>query len=351
MTLAARVPRRSVTRAGALVLAVLAATLVLSPVSASADDLPRGTTLRPAEIVRGKNTRLLHVEGRVIVDGGRRIHVEEGAYVRLLGRVGDGYLVQAIQSDFLGWSLLRVGRDGDVVDLRGGGDVPLAIASDDGGHVALVRNGPHRTRLTVVDSASGAVLRDRWFSGYVQVMDYGPRRLVLTEWPGPRSRTFWWDPHGDRQVRISNRPALVADVSADRISLSLPGPSDCMRVGRLTAPRTTLWRSCRDHVMAFSPNGGRMVTSPHSDDHLPPVVQVRGERGGLRATYRARAIGFVVWENNRSVLIEALGTRNTAVVRCTPAEACARVTRLHRNPGHPQRLDWSFAGTDAGLRT
>ena len=326
---------------------LLVAVLVLAPPMASgtaaADDLPRGSALRPGQIERGPDTGKLHTEGEVIVDGDRRVRVEQGAYVELLGRDDDEYLVKTIAADYGSWQLLRVDGDGNVVELRDGGwNVPFAIASDDGSHVALVRVGPHRTRVTVVSGATGAVVRHRWFRGHIETMDYGPRRLVLTEWPGRRSRTFWWNPHNNRQVRVSSRPALLADVSADRVSLFLGPVSDCIRVTPLTRPRTQLWRTCRDQVIAFSPNGRRMITSLQGDDHRPPVVQVRRIHGRVQETYRARAMGFAVWENNRSVLVEALGKTYTAVVRCTPRDSCERVTRLHRNPGHPQGLDWGF---------
>lgn len=342
---APRASHRLAHRFGKMLVAVLVTAPLMATGNAMADDLPRGTTLRPGQIERGPDTRKLHIEGRVIVHGDRRIRVDQGPFVNLLGRAGDEYLVRAVRSDYRSWQLLRVDRDGGVVELRDGGwKVPLAIASDDGSRVVLVRVGPHRTRFTVVNSATGAVLRDRRFRGHIEVLDYGPRRLVLTEWPGRRSRTFWWNPHNNRQVRISNRPALLADVSADRVSLFLGPVSDCIRVAPLSEPRRRLWRSCRDQVVAFSPNGRQMITSLQSDDHRPPVVQVRRIHGRLQATYRARAMGFAVWENNRSVLIEALGTTYTAVVRCTPRDPCERVTRLHRNPGHPQGLDWGFPG-------
>lgn len=328
---------------GMMLVAVLVSASLTPSVSAVADDLPRGTTLRPGQIERGEDTRKLHLEGRVIVDGDRRTRVEQGRFVNLLGRVGDEYLVRTIPSDYRSWRLLRIDRDGNAVELMDGGrNIPLAIASDDGSHVALIRFGQDRSRLTVADSWDGAVLRDRRFLGHLEVMDYGPRRLVLTQWPGPRSRTFWWNPHNNRQVRISNRPALLADVSADRVSLFLGHVSDCLRVAPLSEPRRRLWRSCRDRVIAFSPDGRRMITGLQGDDHFPPVVQVRRIHGRLQATYRAKAIGFAVWENNRSVLIEAMGRSYTAVVRCTPRQQCERATRLHKNPGHPQGLDWGF---------
>lgn len=316
--------------------------------TAVADDHPRGTTLYPAKLDRGEVTPLFHSVGKAIVDGHRRIRVDPGEWMYPLGRRGGEYLVMTVDDGFEKWQVFRVGADSELGRLaEGGSNVPLPLASDDGSHVALLRTNGARTRVTVRNSLTGKVLRRRSFAGSVEMLDYGTRRLVLTEWAARRSRTFWWNPHNNAQVRISRRPAHLAEVSADRVSLHFTRrrTDDCLRVVRLSAPGTTLWRSCRDQVVKFSPDGRRMVTSGESDDHRPPLLQVRRGHGRVLATYRARQFGFVEWEDNRSVLIEALGRTYTAAVRCRPPSGCERASRLHKHPGRsPQQMSWSFPG-------
>lgn len=339
--------------------AAAAATLMAAPLAvAAADpawaglqrDRPSGMTLHPARLARGESTPLFHTDGRVLVDGDRRIRLQQrqGRWVDPVGRSGRDYLVLTTSTDFGVWKLLRVDRAGDATVLAGGGEpvVEAAWASADGSHVALVRHGQARTRVTVRDSRTGALLRHRGFRGYLEPLDYGRRRMVLTQWPGERSRTFWWDPHDNRQVRISRRPGLAANVPANRVALHYPrGTDDCLRVARLSAPRRTLWRTCRDQVVSFSPDGRRMVTSGEGDDHRPPFLQVRRGDGRLLATYRARQFGFVEWESRRSVLLETVGAKVTAAVRCRPGHGCERASRLHQQPGgRPTQMDWSFPG-------
>lgn len=334
--------RRLVATAAAAVLAVPLAA------SAAADGAPTGTTLRPAKIDRGKNTDLLHTQGKVIVDGDTRVRISQGRRLRLLGRSGRAYVAVTMDRSYRNWRLLRLNHTGGTsLIARGKGDVPEPHLSDDGSHVVLVRVGNRRTRLTVVDTRNGHVLRDRRFPTYIDVQDYGSRRMVLSEWTN-RSRTFWWNPHTNRRVRISGQPAYIADISADRVGLFISEvPRSCQRVVRLSRPAANLWRSCKNRAFEFSPNGRRMVTSHIlSDGPGPSRLQVRGTHGKLFATYRAEWFGFIVWENRRSVLLETAGTKYTAAVRCAPPARCERASKVFRNPGRdpyfPPAMHWGF---------
>jgi hypothetical protein len=75
-------------------------------------------------------------------------------------------------------------------------------------------------------------------------------------------------------------------------------------------------------------------------------VQVRRADGTVLRTYRAaRGFGFTVWETNRRVLLQAIGARQAAAVRCdVVAGHCVRASRLYRVPGDPPvpSMRWSF---------
>jgi hypothetical protein len=299
------------------------------------DGYPAGTRLHPARLDRGPDTRLLHAEGRVIVDGQRRVRVHTPDRISLLGRSGRQYVVAASDRSYEHWQVLRVKRSGDTVRLaRGRRFVPDPVLSADGSHVALMSMIGRRTRIKVVDTRSGEVLRDRRFRGAVEIEDYGPRRLLLDRFAFGRSSTFWWNPHNNHQDRIAGKAAYIADIAADRLGVITRDDVDglCQKVVRLSRPRHTLWSSCTERALAFSATGRRMVTTNiHADGLGPRVVQVRGRHGAVRHTYRAGYFGFLRWESDRHLLMEVGGSRTTAAVRCDASGDCELGSRLYHN--------------------
>jgi hypothetical protein len=114
----------------------------------------------------------------------------------------------------------------------------------------------------------------------------------------------------------------------------------------LSAPRTSLWRSCEDRALSFSPTGKRMLTTYIlSDGPGPDMVQVRAQRGRLLDTYRARWFGFDVWETDQRLLLQVANARAVGVVRCT-LRSCERVSELYLTRGRDPWTAlpmWTFA--------
>lgn len=334
----------------AAALALVAATWA-APTALAADSYPPGERINPAALATGDPTGLLRVEGRTIVDSDRRIKVA-APRVTMLGRHGEDYLVVATDAEYRRWRMVRVTGDGATSRVLGGpGFRPDLILADGGAHVVINRYlRGDRAQLAVFDTVTGARTRIRTFRGNVTPLDFGVRRMVLSEWgSSPRQqRTFWWNPFTGTSAPIADKPGYVADITADRLGLSLGDPyqDGCQEVVRLTAPRTRLWHSCRDAALSFSPTGKRMVTAHIlTDGPGPYVVQVRGARGRVLDTYRSRWFGLMEWESDRHLVLQAAGPRNVAMVRCTLV-GCERITRLwgtrNRDPWMAMP-PWSFA--------
>lgn len=340
---------RSRTLRIAATLLALATTAVSA--AAAADSYPPGERINPAALETGEPTTLLRVEGRTIVDGDLRIKVA-APHVTMLGRHGEDYLVVATDAEYRRWRVARVTRDGTTSRVLGGpGYRPDLLLADGGGHLALNRyTRDNRARLGIFDTTTGELVRERTFRRTVTPLDFGVRRMVLSEWgANPRQeRTFWWNPFTNAVVKITDKPGYIADITAGRLGLSLGDPyqGGCQEVVRLSAPRTRLWHSCRDSVQSFSPAGKRMVTAHILTDGPGPfVVQVRGARGRVLDTYRSKWFGLMGWESDRHLVLQAAGPRNVAMTRCT-LSSCERVTRLwstkKRDPWMAMP-EWSFA--------
>jgi hypothetical protein len=343
--------RSRIMRLAALLLATLVAAPLAATSSAAGVDYPTGERINPGALKVGPPTRLLHVEGNTIVDGATRVGVP-GANVWMLGRSGLDYLVLTSNVDYRRWRVLRASPDGTRTRVVGGrGDQPVAVLADGGRHLVLqTYTRDDRALLRVVETADGDVVRRRKFGRSVEPLDFGKRRMVLTEWgERPRQqRTFWWNPFTNRVTRIADRPGYVADVSADRVGVFLRDPylGGCQKVTTLSAPRTGLWRSCKDRALSFSPTGKRMVTTYIlSDGPGPDMVQVRARRGRVLDTYRARWFGFDVWETDRRLLLQVANARAVGVVRCT-LRSCERVSKVYRTGGRDPWTAmprWTFA--------
>ncbi len=336
-----------------LVVAV-GASLILVPgalVSAASPGMvgayPRGTTLYPAQLERGPDTPLLHMAQEVIVDGATRVPVRGLAHVRLLGRVGTDYLVEASNADNTRYTIRLVHPDGTRRILQRHVQPREVLVSADGRRLALATVGVP-TRVRVVKTRSGELVAKRSFPAPGgKVSDFGAERLVVGSWDGP---TWWWDPETDTLTKIVNRLAF-ADIAADRLVVLTPNPDNpyafCQRTVRLSHPRSVLWRSCRDIPAAFSPNGRRMVTSYINEDGIGPrVLHVRRQHGTVLRTFRVSLFfGFTEWESNTQLLLQPVATKYVAAVRCDLTDGCERASRLYRSPGTPdppETMRWSF---------
>lgn len=343
------------------VIATLGAALILTPAAllspgavssaATADDgYPPGTTLYPARLERGLNTPLLHTEGNVIVDRRTRIRVPGVSYMWLLGRLGRSYLLQTADADLENYAVQLVRRDSSRRILQRFGDRTTPVASADGEHLALVTPDRPNTRIRVVKTRTGELVRVRTFASYgLEVADYGIRRMVVSDYNG--KRTFWWNPGTGQQTRIVARPAWLVDISANRMVVSVPDPEadylECQRTVNLRRPSVVLWRSCQDRPLTFSPDGRRMLTTFIDSDGIGPgLVQYRRQDGRVVRTYRAgQYFGFLEWESERRVLLQVAGERYAAAVRCAPARECRRASRLYRVGSGVEpwpNMTWSF---------
>lgn len=327
---------RAARLAGVLVSALIAAPLVAAT-TAAADDYPEGERIDPAALDRGTATPLLRLVDHTIVDGDTQVTVTGSANTSMLGRSGGEYLVMTSDTNYENWQLVRVTAAGEQTAVAGGpGALPPATLADGGGHVVLEVYRRRGNILRVLDAVTGEQVARRRFA-YVSVLDFGDRRMVVGQWQNRSTpaRTFWWNPFTDRLAKIAGKAGYVADISADRVGVFLDDPylGGCQKVMTLSAPRRTLWRSCDDAVMSFSPTGKRMVTSYILNDGPGPgMLQVRGAAGRVLDTYRSRWFGTMHWEDDRRLLLQAATRRTVAMTRCT-LQTCERISRLYRTRG------------------
>ncbi|GAA2147884.1 hypothetical protein GCM10009844_25630 [Nocardioides koreensis] len=308
-----------------------AATLALLVGSAAPAAAVPETVLRPAELKRGPDIAVPHVEGRTVVDGDVRIKVE-AARVHLLGPSGNDYVVGTSNAD--GSARFRVLRltpsGGRTVLLRG---VPIweLLLSGDGTQIAFPKAGRDSSRVRVFDATDGTTQADRTFRGSVSVLDLDEQRMVLGGW-GP-NRTFWWNTRSDATRRISGRTGYEASIRADRVASYTKDPylGGCTVVTTLRGTEP-LWRSCSQRVATFAPRGTRMATIHILSDGLGPRdVLLRKPHGKVLAHYSAQWFGALDWESDRKLLLDTNGTEKSATVRCVVAD-CERASDLRPVP-------------------
>lgn len=311
-------------------------------------DVPT-VTLFPAQLARGTDTPLLHMEEGVIVDGDLRIPVRGPAHMWMLGRIGRDYLISAVDAEFRRYSVQLVKRNGERRALQRFGQRTTATTSADGRHLALTTLVRPSTRIRIVRTRTGELVRERTFASYgAEVSDYGHRRLVIGGIRG--GRTYWWNPVKNRLRLIVTKPAW-ADISSDRLVVLLWDPTPpyavCQKTVRLSRPSEVIWRSCRDIPLTFSPDATRMVTMGIDTDGIGPrELGVRRARGALLRTYRAPMwFGFAEWESDTELLLQPVGRHHLAAVRCDLRDGCERASRLYEAPGTydpPETMRWSF---------
>lgn len=318
-------------RSRILILAALAA-VVLVPGTPTAVGAPADAPtvrVRPGALPAGDRPAVPTQVGRHVLEGDTRVKLPSNTY--LLGRSGTAYVVAG------NGRVLRLEADGTTAEIARVADDAELVLSRDGAHVIvtrlirLARGGDGL--VMVIDASTGARVARRTFSHYATVLDADEGRLVLSTWtPG---RTLWWDFVSGGISRIVGRAAGHADIRADRLATFTGDPYDggCTVVTSLTRPRRTLWRSCREAVVAFSPDGGRMATMHILADGLgPSSVRARTVRGRAIASYDAYWFGSIAWESDRVLLFDTHTRRRTALVRCEVGE-CQRASAVRRDRG------------------
>ncbi|MGZ4445444.1 MAG: hypothetical protein ACXVEC_02110 [Nocardioides sp.] len=284
-------------------------------------------TVRPAALDRGAGPGTPQVLGTRILDGDRRTTVL-AQEVQVLGRSGGDYVVAVYRRNGTS-AVQRVTPDGTRTTIQDKieGDVRL---SRDGARLfeSVPDGGAERSFITVSSARTGRELTRRTFRGYARVLDADGQRVVVGS--GSPARTLSWDlATGTTRVLLAQE-GYVADLRADRVA-TFTGDvyaGGCSELAALSAPRTVLWRSCRQAVVAVAPGGGRVLTQSMMIDGPVGQVAVHGQHGRLLATYRSSgAFGPVSFEDARTVLLPTYGPSKAAIVRCLGA-SCERASGL-----------------------
>ncbi|WP_121252375.1 hypothetical protein [Nocardioides ferulae] len=321
-------------RAAAAPLAALTLTLgLLGPAAAAT-----AVEIRPAQLERGEDIAVPHVEGSTIVDGDLRIDVGT-PYVGLLGTSGEDYVVLASGSEqWRGARALRVRPDGTTTVLVRRAPLGRVHLSEDGATLALARRaGDGGSRLQVFDTTSGERRAERRVRGYADVLDTDGGQVLVSSWR-PR-KTYLWRTGPDRLRRVLGKAAYAGDLGLDRVAWFGRDPysGGCSIVAQVTDPEQRVWRSCRDAVESWSPDGTRMLTMHKLTDGVgPSEVSLREADGARLARFTVDGwFSSLAWEDGETVLLGANAHRRFATVRCD-GETCERASDLE--PAHPARV-------------
>lgn len=305
-------------------LAALVLTATTAPAYA-ADTVDLG---RPGTLERGDDVRLPHLEGDVIVDGGRRIEVRH--VVSLLGKTGDDYVV-ALERPRGRPTVKRVSVTGEHWVLLRGREARFVELTDDGRYLLRNDNSP-RAVITAYDATDGAEVASRSFRRYGYVVGSGDGVVYVSRW-SPSQRVIAWDVADDTRRRVVEQFGGLVDAAADRMLVYTGDPyqGGCSQVRVLSEPQTVVWESCRQRVAAFSPDGARMLTIGILADGVGPgEVQLREGDGTLLVRYVASWFGELGFEDADTVLLWANGKRRGATVRCDLTD-CERASDVRRS--------------------
>ncbi len=305
--------------------AAAATVLVGAPATAAAP-----VEIKPSQLSRGADVQVPHVRGRSVVDGEVTVPVG-GSFVDLLGRSGKGYVVVTRQNGR--WSTQKVAEGRAPVVLARGTTPDEVVLAGDGKHLAVTRSQQaRRTKIDVLRVRTGKRVATEVFADYPRVLDIQGKRAVVG---GFDLGAVSWNLRTDVTSAITGKPAYAADISSNRLAFFTKDPyqGGCSVVTTLTAPRARLWRSCREAVREFSPNGARIVTQHKLTDGLGAgKLWERTVRGRLLASYTVGShFGDVAWESRTDLLLDAYGTGKWAVVRCSDGD-CERATKLRPTP-------------------
>lgn len=312
---------------GALCAATLLGTLATAAPTATAAGQVVKIKLRALD--RGPDIRIPHLEGRTLVDGDIRVRVR-GTQRYLLGKAGDGYVLQVLRKD--DYQLVRVAPASNQRVLTEGSPGE-SVLSDDGTTVAVIDKISRRTSIEIRSAVDGEVIASRsGFRGYPNLVDLDGDHLVVASF---ENGAVDWNWRADTIDKITKKPLYEADLSSDRLAYFTDDPYNggCTVVTTLTRPRKELWRSCREAVLEFSPNGQRIVTTHKLSDGIgPSQVWERKVGGRLLASYTAGAyFGHISWENNADLLLDAYNRMHGSTVRCSEG-ACERASKVRATP-------------------
>ncbi|RYB96306.1 hypothetical protein EUA06_01630 [Nocardioides glacieisoli] len=307
--------RRSTTTV--LVTALAAAAALTVPAQAAAP----AVELQPDRLSRGADVAVPHIEDGDFVDGDRRVELP-GTVARVVGEVDGGWLVATNNVDRKrNRRLVRVEADGAVVDVLRDIDVSTVILSADGSTLAWQQSvsGGRKTITYAYDVADAAVTGKKGPGPYVSLLDVAADRVVL----GAGKRVLQWKPSTGKQRTVVRKLAGSASIEHDLLSVYTKDPYDggCTKLVRLSKPRVKVWKSCRDRIAAFSPDGTELLTFHILTDGLgPSAIHLREVDGTTLATWTTGWFSGWEWESTGTVLLEVNGKRKSATVRCVLAE-------------------------------
>lgn len=305
----------------------LATALVVGSAAAQSAVAPATTTdLQPQKLQRGPDIAVPHIDAGDFVDGARRVELP-GSVARVIGQAGDAWLVGTGNVDRKrNRRIVRVEADGTVTTILRDIDHVTAILSADGSTLAWQRvvSDGRKAVTYVASSADGAVLGQRGPASPATLLDVGADRVLF----GGGTRTLQWRFATDRSRTVVSKRANFADIEHDLLGFYTRDPysGGCTKVTRLSAPSTTVWRSCDDRVWDVSPDGTRLATVDLLSDGLGPgVVTIREIDGTAVSRYGTGWFDAIGWESPTTVLLGVNGAKRSATVRCT-LSACENAT-------------------------
>lgn len=307
--------------------AVLAAAAVSALALAVPAQAAAPTNIQPTKLPRGDDVRIAHLEGHTVVDGDRRVPVKGGSPY-LLGESGDGYvlLVRGKKE----YRVVRVAPGRAQKKLVGDTSTQVVLAGD--GRTFAVTTSAQVTAVDVRSARTGRLVGTGDFAGYPRVLDLDGDHVVVGSF-SKRAVDYNWRTGTSR--KLTRKPAYAADLEHDLLAYFTKDPYNggCSVVTTLSTPRRTVWRSCRERVEAFSPDGARIATVPKLTDG--PGSGSVGERtvdGDLLGRYTVDGwFNAIAWESDTDLLMEANGPRKAATVRCS-AGTCERASAVRATP-------------------
>jgi WD40 repeat protein len=290
--------------------------------------------LEPEQLPRGAAVRVPHVEGRTVVDGDRRIDIN-GKYVTLLASGPAGYVVRAAPGLGTVGRILLVRPGGQPQKVRGVWFADDVTFSDDGQLFAQsTLLADDHSLIEVRRTRDGRLVASREFvepDAGATIIEVSEDRLLFGR--SRSGRVHLWDLKTGRlrQMADQNRKIYAGDLRLGLLAAFTTRGRRCSVVVPIADPDRVLWRSCRERVLAFSPDGRRMATTRKATDpSLPDLytmryVGVRTLAGRLLGGFTARSFRDVRWESDTRLLLDTAGTTTTAIVRCV-AGRCRTAT-------------------------
>ncbi len=304
--------------------AALTLTVLTAPVQAATS-----IDLQPEDLGRGADVRVAHIADGDFVLGDRTVDVG-GGRASVLGQSGKAWLVgTSNEAGSARFRILRVKPDDSVRVIRRGVSYYEMTLSENGRFLAHVGRGTRdAVPVRVFSSRTGDLMAERDFANYPEVVAMAGPEVLVSSWGPENIGVRSWDFETGAIRTISRQPANIVDVGADLLATYTDDPysGGCVRLSRLSSPTTRLWRSCRERVVAVSPDGDRMATVDLLSDGIGPgKVRERETDGTLLGDYTTGWFGQIAFEDDTDLLLEVFGDTLSSTVRCSEG-SCANAS-------------------------